>query len=254
MAMKCSIRRNVLLAAMIAGLLPTLSFAAEQPLRLVELFTSHGCSSCPPADRLLGELLEQDESLLALEYHVDYWDTLVHGGDGSWKDPYSSPEHTARQRAYFEMGLAGQNGVYTPQAVINGQFAAVGSNRGRVQRALEQAGGQKLAIEVNEVSTAGKAELAIAVNGSGANPEDLQGATVSLVRYIDSAVTSITAGENKDVKAINHHIVHAVDTLGTLDSQAQSNYLLPAPALDQGCVVMVQQGASGQVLAAAECP
>ncbi|ASJ75519.1 DUF1223 domain-containing protein [Granulosicoccus antarcticus] len=254
MAMKISVRRILPLTVVAAMLHPAISTASEQPLRLIELFTSHGCSSCPPADRLLGELLENDSSLMALEYHVDYWDTLVHGGDGSWKDPFSSPEFTARQRAYFAAGMAGQAGVYTPQVVVNGQFATVGSDRGRLQRALEQVGSQQLDIGIDEISAANGRELGIKVQGSAAQLEAVQGASLSLVRYIDSAVTPVTAGENKDLKLTNHHIVHAVEALGTLDAQSPLSYAVPVPAPDEGCVVILQQGASGPVLAAAECP
>jgi len=105
--------------------------AASNGPVLVELFTSQGCSSCPPAEALLKELT-QTPGVVAIEWHVDYWDTLVHRGS-SWKDPFSNAAYTARQRAY-NRALRGTSGVYTPQAVIGGQYETVvsrGENKGR---------------------------------------------------------------------------------------------------------------------------
>ena len=85
---------------------------------VVELFTSQGCYSCPPAEKFLGDLSEQ-KSVIALEFHVDYWDDLVHGGDGKWKDPLSKPAYTQRQRIYNQR-IRGTGNVYTPLMVIDG--------------------------------------------------------------------------------------------------------------------------------------
>ena len=85
---------------------------------VVELFTSQGCSSCPPADEIFGELA-QDDRVIALAYHVDYWDYL------GWEDAFASPEHTARQRAYAH--AKGERTIYTPQIVVGGVDHAVGS-------------------------------------------------------------------------------------------------------------------------------
>ncbi|MFN0023541.1 MAG: DUF1223 domain-containing protein, partial [Parvularculaceae bacterium] len=90
---------------------------ADKPV-VVELFTSQGCSSCPPAEALMRELAKRP-GLVALEWHVDYWDDLHAGSSGKWKDPFSSADHTARQRAY-NRALRGTGGAYTPQMVIDG--------------------------------------------------------------------------------------------------------------------------------------
>jgi len=96
---------------------------------VVELFTSQGCYSCPAADEFLADLIEAQPDLVALEYHVDYWDDLVYGAAGQWKDPFSDPAYTLRQRNYNQHRLQGKRGVYTPQMVINGATAQVGSDR-----------------------------------------------------------------------------------------------------------------------------
>jgi len=91
----------------------TASVAAASPV--VELFTSQGCYSCPPADEYLAEIIEKQPEVVALEYHVDYWDDLHYGAAGVWKDPFSDPSYSARQRRYNSLGLKGRPGVYTPQ-------------------------------------------------------------------------------------------------------------------------------------------
>ena len=104
---------------------------------VVELFTSQGCYSCPPAEKLLGELIENDPDLVALEFHVDYWDSLVYGSHGSHKDPFSDKENTYRQQLYNHASLGGQRGVFTPQMVINGRYATVGSKESIISKGIE---------------------------------------------------------------------------------------------------------------------
>ncbi|NND92328.1 MAG: DUF1223 domain-containing protein [Granulosicoccus sp.] len=224
-------------------------------LRLVELFTSHGCSSCPAADRLLGELLQQDDQLLGLEFHVDYWNTLVHGNAGSWVDPFSQRQFTDRQRAYEVSGLAGRPGVYTPQAVVNGQVALVGSDRRSIQRALQQGQTQQLHIGFAISSpVSAKPEMRITLSAEPAQLAALAGTAISLLRYRDTASTRITAGENKDLVHVNHHIVYAVAELGQIEPERGLSFTVAPPAEDEGCVVLVQNGALTPVFAAAECP
>ncbi len=115
-----------LLAPFVLLGLATAVHAEDRPRAVVELFTSQWCNSCPPADELFGELAGRDD-LVALAYHVDYWDYL------GWKDAFASPENTHRQQAYAEV-FGGS--VYTPQIVIDGSQHVVGSERANVETAV----------------------------------------------------------------------------------------------------------------------
>ncbi|MFZ1088828.1 MAG: DUF1223 domain-containing protein, partial [Xanthobacteraceae bacterium] len=101
--------------------------AYAQTRAVVELFTSQGCSSCPPADKLIGELAG-DPSLVVMSIPIDYWDYL------GWKDTLASPRNTARQKAYARVRGDGQ--VYTPQAVVNGSIHALGSDKAAIEQAI----------------------------------------------------------------------------------------------------------------------
>src|SRR6266851_10433497 len=115
-------------ASLIAGLLiTTYGIARAEPRAVIELFTSQGCSSCPAADKLLGELAG-DASLVAISVPIDYWDYL------GWKDTLASPAHSGRQRAYAR--VRGDRQVYTPQIVVNGSTHVLGSDRAAVERAI----------------------------------------------------------------------------------------------------------------------
>jgi hypothetical protein len=114
--------------------------AAGEVRAVVELFTSQGCSSCPPADRLLGELA-RDSSIVALTLPVDYWDYL------GWKDTLASKWHSQRQRAYAR--VRGDGKVATPQAVVNGQKTVVGSDRPAIESAIAQAGDKVMRLPVS---------------------------------------------------------------------------------------------------------
>src|ERR1700731_3376912 len=121
--------RLVLSIGLLASLSPVVSFAAERPV-VVELFTSQGCSSCPPANAYLNELSRGRRDVLALAFHVTYWDRL------GWKDPFSMEAATDRQGIY---GRRFGDGSYTPEMVVDGAASAVGSDRSQVGSAIENA-------------------------------------------------------------------------------------------------------------------
>lgn len=218
--------------------------AAEKSVSVLELFTSHGCSSCPPAEKLFNELLSEDDALIGLEFHVDYWNSLVHGGDGNWVDPFSQPEFSVRQQNYNRLKLSGRKGVYTPQAIINGRFAAVGSDSRRIRKRLRVA--DKDMLTVNVVHADGSLAIDIAASVD-------QNANVWLVHYIDAATTAITSGENKNLNVTNHNIVTAVQAVGPL-TQGQNTYTVDYTRENNtGCAVLVQSVKLGPILGAARC-
>lgn len=217
------------LASLLLGIGATAPALAESRPIVVELFTSQGCSSCPPADALLGELAKRDD-VIALGFHVDYWDGL------GWKDPLSRPEATARQRAYAHQ--FGRRQVYTPQLVVDGADEAVGSDRAEVTRLLRQAKPQAAAPV--SFSADGRALTIGAGSGNG---------RVLLVRFALHRTTQVAAGENARHTAQDTNGVEAVQTLGDWRGGALT-YRVEPPAAGQGVAVLVQAD-DGHILGAA---
>ncbi len=226
-------------ALFVAALLLGGPAAAGSGKVLVELFTSQGCSSCPPADRFLDELAERDD-VIALSFHVDYWNYL------GWRDPYSSPEATARQRGYRK--ALGLRYVYTPQMVIGGIDQAVGSGRGAVLSAIERRRGKAgLHIAVSHPAP-GEALVTIA---AGARPNTP--AAVLLFAYDRRHTTEIRRGENQGVKLVNRNVVRAHRRIGTWNGE-QMTIRLSLKQLgitgQDGCAIVVQPEEGGAVYGA----
>jgi hypothetical protein len=154
--------------------------AGERPI-VVELFTSEGCSSCPPADKLLTDLASRPD-VLALSFHVDYWDRL------GWKDPYSSPEATARQNHYAK--LLKLASVYTPQIIVDGKWQAVGSDNADVEHALGLARRDRQQVPVTLALDHGRAQVKLGTGG------DVASASLLLIGFDRRHVTAVERGEN----------------------------------------------------------
>ena len=184
---------------------------AEPMPVVVELFTSQGCSSCPPADRLLGELAGRP-GVIALAYHIDYWDRL------GWKDPFSLPAATARQNVYTR-ALKLQN-LYTPQMVIGGKTDVVGFDRPAVLAALE-AKREGLPIRLSRAD--GKLLIELAAGGA---------AEITVVTFSGETETRVARGENAGRVLKDHAIVRAVYSLGRWDGTAKTVSLDLAPVPD----------------------
>ena len=188
-----------------ALLIPAL--AAAQPARPVvgELFTSQGCSSCPPADAKVAALVRARPDLLLLTFHVTYWNQL------GWRDPFSFDGATQRQRSYVALGVSPD--VYTPALVVDGKIDAVGSDGSAVDAALAKAGRSldtAAAIDVGR----GPAGLTISVGaGSG-------GGTLLLIGYDRLHRTSVGRGENGGRTLEEANIVRSMSVLGTWSGQA----------------------------------
>lgn len=211
---------------------------APRPV-VVELFTSQGCSSCPPADAVLGELAQQP-GVLALSFHVDYWDYI------GWKDPFAAAQFTERQRDYAaKLGL---RYVYTPQIVIDGRRDIVGSKQRQVIHAIEEAGRSAPLVTVTlEAENGGRVLLS-----AGEAPEG--GATVWLITFDDSHETEVARGENGGRHLTNSNVVRELTPLGTWSGTAKEFSLDVTTARAKGrggCAVIVQQGRGGPILGAA---
>lgn len=216
---------------------------------VVELFTSQSCSSCPPAEAYLGELAGR-EGIIALEFHVDYWDNLVHGADGRWKDVFSSPAHTARQRTYNH-SIRGTNNVYTPQMVIGGRTEAVKSRRGNVEAAIEEIRSLDQTGPVIGITATPEDDLRVHIEGGGPNGD----AGVWLIRFRQVQTTQVSAGENNGRSLTNHHAVTGIERIGSWKGGSQVFDLSgQAPGAGEGCAVIIQDDKQGPIDAAAACP
>jgi hypothetical protein len=221
-------KRSALLAALMA--LAATGAAAAQPLTVVELFTSQGCSSCPPANANLIKVKDQP-NVLALSFNVTYWDYL------GWKDTFGREEFTQRQVSY-EPAL-GRSGPFTPQVVVNGDADAVGVAPGEIERLISSSGhakGPSLSLD------GGKISIGAAPGGK---------ADVWLVRYIKGVVeVPVARGENTGRTLPHANVVHALQRLGSWSGDATT---LPLPAASGGLstAVLVQSPGGGPILAAA---
>jgi len=211
-------------------------------LTVVELFTSQGCSSCPPADEYLGVLAERSD-LLALSLHVDYWDYI------GWKDPFADPAYTERQRQYqkhFNIRY-----VYTPQMVIQGAYQAVGSKRGEVAERIKSA----QALPSLDIALAREAGgLAVRVEAAGTSGVAAEDASIWLVAFDERHQTAIARGENKGRTIVNRNVVRRFDLVGNWNGDAVAQRV-PDVAADatggRGIAVLVQSQATGRILGAA---
>jgi hypothetical protein len=184
---------------------------------VAELFTSEGCSSCPPADDVLSQLVHRQPvagvDVLALGEHVDYWDRL------GWRDPFSFPALTARQSAY-EARVFHTGNIYTPQLVVDGQLERVGSDVNAVQRAIKQAAqAPKAAVEV-ALARATDPNLRVEVHVNV--PPDLairDAADVLVAVTEDSLVSDVRRGENRGRTLKHSAVVRSLTTIGVLTPQ-----------------------------------
>jgi hypothetical protein len=201
---------------------------------VLELFTSQGCSSCPPADAYLGELKRERPDILVLDFHIDYWDSL------GWKDPFSLPQSTARQQAYDSLL---NSEVYTPQLVIGGSRQAVGSDRDAVTAAMAAAYQDRAAVAPVPLSvTATGPDLVVDIGpGTGS-------ASLWLVGYDDRHTTSIGRGENGGLTETEVDIVRSIRPIATWTG-GSLHFAVPRPAGQRAAVLL--QGAQGRILSAA---
>jgi hypothetical protein len=215
---------------------------------LLELFTSQGCSSCPAADKLIGELAA-DPSLVAISVPIDYWDYL------GWKDTLANPAHSARQRAYAR--VRGDRQVYTPQIVVNGSMHVLGSDRAAIDRVIAQTDRNTAIMSLPVLISEGGADLTVKVES--AENEHTAG-EVWLCPLAKAVSVAIGRGENHGRTVTYHNVVRSWRKLGDWTGTA-STWSIPVSEIKtddiDAAVVMVQEGTHdkpGIILGAAFAP
>ena len=209
--------------------------AHAEPRAVVELFTSQGCSSCPPADQIIGELAK-DPSVIALSLPIDYWDYL------GWKDTLADSRFSARQKAYSHM--RGEREVYTPQVVVNGSAHVIGSDRARIESAIEETKKADAVMSVPISMTLAGKQINISVAASGKGPAAAHG-EVWICSISKAVPIAIGRGENRGREITYHNVVRNLlkvgDWNGTSDSWTVPLENIYREGVD-AAVVYVQDG------------
>ncbi len=238
------------LLAVLAVVPPTHAVAPASPFALVELFTSEGCSSCPPADRLLGRIAEEatrsGENILPLAFHVDYWDYL------GWTDRFARPEFGRRQHWYA--AVEHSDGVYTPQIVVNGIAAFAGSDERRARATIAEGLARSPAASIVVDATLHVPTHAVEVRVASA---DLPGgATVNIAVVEDGISTRVLRGENADAVLNHSRVVRAFRTLSLSATAGDLVIEVPPDLLvnRSSVVAFAQDSVTARVLAAAGVP
>ena len=204
-------RRGVVLslAVVVSALAPVVAQAAE-PRAVIELFTSQGCSSCPPADKLAGELMH-DPSLIVMSLAIDYWDYL------GWKDTLALSGHANRQRAYARM--RGDREVYTPQVVVNGTVHVVGSDRAAIDVAIAQTSKQPgtLSLPVTMAVAGDTVTVTVPAAKSGETKGEIWLCPIST-----NVPVAISRGENTGHTITYHNVVRRWVKIGDWTGAART--------------------------------
>jgi hypothetical protein len=220
--------------------------AQFQPVAVIELFSSQGCSSCPPADKLLSKTIANAEKdgrkIFALEFHVDYWNRL------GWSDPFSDKKYTDRQDQYA--AVLGLSSVYTPQMIVNGSREFVGSNEAALKDALTQALQTKSTAAFKTLTATvadGKPQVQYSLEG------DFAGCKVNVALISLSETTPIKRGENGGRTLVNEHVVRQF-----ISEQAKASGEIdfassPLPAKSNMAVIAyIQRTADSKIIGAAQ--
>jgi hypothetical protein len=234
----------------------TQTAAGREPV-VVELFTSEGCSSCPPADALLSELDARQPlgsaEIIAIEEHVDYWDEL------GWKDPYSSSTWTARQNDYA--GTLHNGSAYTPQMLVDGTAGFVGSRGGMARQEIEKAAtNRKARVEISQVSPFENKAVTLKVNvekSLSVNPKDTAEVIVAITE--SGLRSSVKGGENNGKDLQHSPVLREFRVIGAIGKSSEEGFTAqPSVKLDAKwnvanlrAVVFIQEKRSRRILGAA---
>jgi hypothetical protein len=225
----------------------TIGLQAQKTV-LVELFTSEGCSSCPPADALLkqinGTQTSGGQTIVGISEHVTYWNSL------GWSDPYSSAVTTERQNAYSERFHL--EGVYTPQMVINGAEQIVGSDRAALLRAVQQEDTQHAPLSLRILSL-NVAHDTLTVNFSTSGELPAQGADLIAVLVDDSDRSSVLRGENSGHTLVHVAVARSLSRLARVRTTGERTVQIPIPSSFQATqghhlILFAQTPGNGRVL------
>jgi len=227
--------RALVTAAITGWMALTSSAGADTSPVVVELFTSQGCSSCPPADALLAELGER-EDIIPLALHVPYWDHI------GWKDNFASPENEKRQRGYARAG--GWRMIYTPQMVIMGSEHVVGSRVQQVEDVIARHAGKPSHVDLT-LERRGD-QMVVRAKATG----EVVPCDVHIVRFDEAAKVMIKRGENAGRTLTYTHIVRSWDMAARWDGRGAFESVVPVPE-DESVVVILQEPKHGHIMAAA---
>jgi len=209
--------------------------AHADPRAVVELFTSQGCSSCPPADKIIGELAK-DPSIIALSMPIDYWDYL------GWKDTLADSRFSARQKAYSRM--RGDREVYTPQAVVNGSVHVIGSDRPGIENAIGTTRKEDGVMSIPMTMTQSGKQLTVSVAAASMAPAAMHG-EVWICSISKAVPISIARGENRGQEITYHNVVRNLVKVGDWNGNPGS-WSVPLDSLAHdgvdGAVAYIQDG------------
>jgi hypothetical protein len=233
-------RRSALALGAGALVVPKFAFAAPKPPVLVELFTSQGCSSCPPADKFAGELTK-DPDVLVLSFNVDYWDYL------GWRDTLAKPEYSQRQYDYAR--ARGDGSVYTPQMVVNGADHAVGSQSSSVRELIQSAQAKPLAVDMKMSMT--DKDISVTIGKS-----DYAGdATLWLMSVAPQVAQKIERGENTGKDIVYHNVVRNLVPAAMWKGEAYQGSWMKDTVMTpdcKHCVAVLQSNKVGPILGIAQ--
>lgn len=228
-------------AALALAVSPAAEAGAKRPV-IVELYTSQGCDSCPPADALLARLADRKD-VIALSLPVTYWDML------GWKDTFASEANTRRQKAYAM--TMGRGGVYTPQMVIDGESDIVGGREQAVDQAIAARESDMASIPVDLRVTHAELHVGIGAGDPGPNPN----ATIWLFHILSRASVNVEGGENSGHVLVYRNVVRDIRAVGVWKGQPVTldlprNEMTGAP--HDEIAVILQENGYGRIIGAAE--
>ena len=216
----------------------------EDGFALVELFTSEGCSSCPPADEVVGRLEGWKKHVYVLSFHVDYWNYL------GWKDIFSNADYTERQKEYGSIFQL--SSIYTPQIIVNGKSELVGSEETRLRNKIDESLNEKPAAAISMIIQKEEgSKIGISCKTDGEKHLQLY---VALVQNM--ATSHVQRGENRGKTLTHYHIVRDFQSAPNKNGSADFHFELPAGLSSSACtlIAFLQNPKTGFILAATESP